>query len=640
MKKILAILFVLIVAVSLVTVAVAEPATSGYCGVTEVNDGKDVTWSFDAATGTMTISGTGAMHDNYMSEWDAFRNDIADAVIEPGVTNVGGKKFKDCTKLTTVSIPSTVTSIGNDSFYNSGITSVTLPENLTSLGAQAFYNCQSLTGDIVIPRGVTKITELYTFAKTKITSVTFHDGMTALGNSSFSDCTELTSVVIPNSVITIGDNTFKGCTKLTSATLPQNEKYTAIAGGLFQNTALTSIEIPNSVTTIGASAFQDCKLTSVVIPQGVTTIGREAFMGNSTMTVAVIPDSVTAISDGNINGTNGAFKGMAASSVIYLGNTAQIKLIFPAPANVNSAANGYTKDNTALAVTHGGMFTAEPTDHTTLAIPIKAGYVNQKWWTKDGFNDNNWGTELTDAPAAGGTYYTKWENATYELQEPKTLDFGTVTYGYTIPAAQSVTFTTNDSVPTIKSVTGNTHFDVTVGSDGKSVIITPKAGLGVATYNEEISVELGNGDTVKIPVTMKVTPAPLTATYAGETIKAGDTPKLEVTVTGFVNGETAEVLATAGTYTAPTLSGTYDATKAGEYTLTPTGGTVANYAFTTYKPGVLKVERRSYGGGGSGTPTPDKTIESPKTFDAGIALYGVMALSSAMGAAYVVGKKH
>jgi hypothetical protein len=125
---------------------------------------------------------------------------------------------------------------------------------------------------------VTLATEYTTFTTTgeHIVKYTLKDA-TTLGDSMFELCSDLTSVVIPESVTSIGYSAFKYCDGLTSITIP--DSVTSIADSAFEDCAgLTSITIPNSVTSIGNYAFSECAgLTSITIPNSVTSIGGYAF---------------------------------------------------------------------------------------------------------------------------------------------------------------------------------------------------------------------------------------------------------------------------------------------------------------------------------------------------------------------------
>ena len=178
---------------------------------------------------------------------------------------------------TSVTIPSGVTSIGDDAFRDcSNLTSITIPSSVTSIGGSAFSGCSSLT------------------------SVTIFYGVTGIGGSAFYNCSSLTSVIIPNSVTSIGLGAFSGCSSLTSVTIPSS--MTSIGNGAFYNcSGLTSVTIPNSVTSIAGTSFYGCSnLTSVTIPNSVTSIGNNAFSGCSNLTsVKVDIETPVSISIGS-----------------------------------------------------------------------------------------------------------------------------------------------------------------------------------------------------------------------------------------------------------------------------------------------------------------------------------------------------
>ncbi len=115
-----------------------------------------------------------------------------------------------------------------------------------------------------------------TDSKEQVISVEIKDGVKTIVTRAFSNCGNLNSITIPDSVSSIESYAFMS-TGLTSIEIP--EGVTSIETSTFQScTALTSIKIPDSVKTIGASAFWACRsLESVEIPAGVTTINVKAF---------------------------------------------------------------------------------------------------------------------------------------------------------------------------------------------------------------------------------------------------------------------------------------------------------------------------------------------------------------------------
>ena len=204
---------------------------------------------------------------------------------------LGDYAFYGCSGLTSLTIPSSVTSIGNKAFYGcSGLTSLTIPSSVTSIGDKAFHGCSGLTS-LVIPSGVTSIGDKAFYGCSGLISLTIPSSVTSIDNYAFEGCSSLTSLTIPSSVTWIGWYAFSGCSGLTSLTIPSS--VTSIGWYAFSGcSGLTSLVIPSSVTSIGESAFSGCSgLTSLTIPSSVTSIGNYAFEGCSGLTsIYVYPE--------------------------------------------------------------------------------------------------------------------------------------------------------------------------------------------------------------------------------------------------------------------------------------------------------------------------------------------------------------
>ena len=129
---------------------------------------------------------------------------------------LGDYVFYRCSGLTSLTLPSCVTSIGYQTFEGcSGLTSLTIPSGVTSIGGGAFYGCSGLTS-LTIPSGVTKI-GIYAFdGCSGLTSLTLPSSVTSIGYQTFSGCSGLTSLTIPSGVTWIGNFAFSGCSGLTS----------------------------------------------------------------------------------------------------------------------------------------------------------------------------------------------------------------------------------------------------------------------------------------------------------------------------------------------------------------------------------------------------------------------------------------
>ena len=192
------------------------------------------------------------------------------------------------------------------------------------------------SGDIVIPSEITynannkyggtySVTSIANNAFeycTNLTSVVLPNSITSIGYSAFRNCSNLTSITIPDSVTAIKHSTFEGCSSLISITIPNS--VTSIAAETFKNcSGLTSITIGNSVTFIGKEAFYGCSgLTSLTIPNDVASIGSSAFQNCTSLTSLTIPNGVTSIEDGTFNGCTDLAFITLGSDVTSIGNNA------------------------------------------------------------------------------------------------------------------------------------------------------------------------------------------------------------------------------------------------------------------------------------------------------------------------------
>ena len=292
----------------------------------------------------------------------AFASSSVTSVVIPNtVTSIGNQAFYYCSSLTSVVIPNTVTSIGDQTFYNcSSLTSVTIPNNVKSIGYQAFYYCSNLA-NITIPNSVTSIGEsafyntayyndksnwdneilyisncLIATNDNKFTSdCTIKENTRLIADYAFRSSHSFESLTMPNSVTHIGRsafNTYKiselyfnGSVKdwLNISFCDSDSCLTYKADNVyFNNVLITEITIPNGVKSIKDYAFYGFKnLKSVTIPNSVTSIGNCAFNSCDSLKSLTIPNSVTNVGDGVFAGCHNLTSITIGNSVTSIGKS-------------------------------------------------------------------------------------------------------------------------------------------------------------------------------------------------------------------------------------------------------------------------------------------------------------------------------
>ncbi len=233
---------------------------------------------FDPETGTIT-----GCDDTIISAG------IPDEIQGVPVVAIGEKAFYNKKNVTSISIPKTVTSIGDQAFRGcSALVSISVAEENERYSTDemgVLFNKDKTTlilcpvgfkGDYVIPHSVTAICEYGFFACSALTSVRIPAGVTEIMTSTFENCGKLSSVTIPDSVVKIGKYAFDSCNALKQLTIPYGVQ--VIEAHAFESSGLVSVSIPDSVITIGDQAFYWCSdLLSVTIPDSVTWMGSCVF---------------------------------------------------------------------------------------------------------------------------------------------------------------------------------------------------------------------------------------------------------------------------------------------------------------------------------------------------------------------------
>ena len=269
----------------------------------------------------------------------------------PQVTTIPNAAFRDTSNLTSIDL-SNVTSVGDSSFWSSGITSTDL-SSCTTINSSAFRQCTDLT-TVILNSSISTISERAFSGCTSLTSIDLSNVTTIL-SSAFENCTSLTSIDL-SSCTNIRYDVFRGCTGLASIIDLSN--CTTIGRGAFNgcsNLDITNWDLSN-VTKIGTCCFYGCsKLKGTLNLSGVTTfdgIIQELFSGCSGLQKIVIGHLPLALGsnrmhfnrspfynctslkvvdinqlDGLFFSSNPIFKNTPAFEALIIRNTSQIPAI-------------------------------------------------------------------------------------------------------------------------------------------------------------------------------------------------------------------------------------------------------------------------------------------------------------------------
>jgi len=256
---------------------------------------------------------------------------VAHYHIRQGTRVICYSAFFECVRLSSITIPDSVTHIGDSAFsWCESLSSITIPDSVTHIGNRAFWRCESLSS-ITIPDSVTHIGDRAFLGCKSLSSITIPDSVTHIGDRAFSGCNRLSSITIPDTVTHIGANPFAGSG--VSKVECYNSAFEADEHALYTKGKKTLISffnksaprffIPDSVTHIGDIAFCGCEsLSSITIPDSVTHIGDCAFGGCESLSSITIPDSVTHIGDSAFYRCESLSSITIPDSVTHIGDSA------------------------------------------------------------------------------------------------------------------------------------------------------------------------------------------------------------------------------------------------------------------------------------------------------------------------------
>lgn len=236
-----------------------------------------------------------------------------------------------------------------------------IPDNFSYQDSSSTANrTPNFSGDIIIPKNVTKIGDYAFQYSPNLKTVKFEEGieLETIGKNAFYRCTGLTDIEIPDSVTSVGSLAFNGCTGLTEITMPVNIVFekntftnctnivrvcltkgsgvmpnyerTSSSATYYQNTPwyisrnkMQEVQIEDGVINIGTSAFYNCTgLVNIEIPDSVTSIGQYAFYGCTGLNDLILPSNLTSIENYTFNNCTGLTEIEIPDSVTSIGQYA------------------------------------------------------------------------------------------------------------------------------------------------------------------------------------------------------------------------------------------------------------------------------------------------------------------------------
>ena len=279
-------------------------------------------------TGWNLISGSGSSW--YRGFYDIFFKcpKLKNITLAEGIKYLGVRMFRNCSSITSITLPSTLERVNSAFMGCSGLTTLSLPDGLVEIGN--LEGCTELTV-LTIPASVT-IEDFKCTDCIALTNINFKGNVgTTIPESAFSGCNKLKSINLFDNITTIENNAFRNCTSLTQLAMPAS--LASIGNYAFQNTNLASVALQRNLTIIGQYAFDGCanlasitfspnvteikeytfnncvKLKDIELPNGLIYIKDYAFNGCASLGKVTIPGGVQNISPG-------AFKNSGLTEVI------------------------------------------------------------------------------------------------------------------------------------------------------------------------------------------------------------------------------------------------------------------------------------------------------------------------------------
>lgn len=237
---------------------------------------------------------------------------LESVTIAEGCTSIPHDFCQRCGKITEITLPSTIKTIGGNAFSWSSLQKINIPEGVTSLGKSCFE--YSALREITLPDGLTTIPDKAFNRCTSLRTVVMSDNVTYIGEYAFNYCTALTTLNMPSAIETIGMSAFDNCTywdygknelkmpniksigdgaffccSRLNCDLTIPHLWDEIPMGTFAGTVFNTLTLAEGITSIDNMAFGGCKIDVCNLPKSLKKIGYGAFQQGYTRIVNFAP---------------------------------------------------------------------------------------------------------------------------------------------------------------------------------------------------------------------------------------------------------------------------------------------------------------------------------------------------------------
>ena len=336
-----------------------------------------------------------------------YGTDITSLTFGDGIEYIGDNFAKDCKYLTSVTIPSSVKSIGKNAFENTSLTQYPAMDGVTTVGKHAFAGVKTFTNDIVLSENVSYGDCAFQNIQTT-GGIVFQSnsvGMNVLQNAKFNGDLKLEADTVPASIIARNDEDYDGQKVITGNVILEPGVKT-IESSAFNAAGLTgTLVLPDGLETIGGSAFRHNQFSgTIVIPKSVKEIGAAAFSfvggGASPSAKAEAQNTEKKVDTIIVENPD-----ISLEQYAFANQKTGVKIYFTS--DVQNTNSYWYNSECIILNTDGGTIancngeaTAEPDTTTGLYMPTKDGYKFVGWYDGE--------TKLSGNAEAGKTYTAKW----------------------------------------------------------------------------------------------------------------------------------------------------------------------------------------------------------------------------------------